>query len=46
MEMKLGMHVCNIITTLFEQQQIASSNFIKNCIFTPKTNGTTHGDET
>ena len=32
MEMKLGTHTCNIIsmtTTLFEQQQIASGNFLK-----------------
>ena len=37
MEMKLGTHACNIIsmtTTLFEQQKIASGNFLKNYFFT------------
>ena len=36
MEMKLGMHACNIIsmtTTLFEQQQIASWNFLKKLLY-------------
>ena len=39
-EMKLGMHACNIIsmtTALFEQQQIASANFLlKNYLFTSR----------
>ena len=37
MEMKIGMHACNIIsmtTTLFQQQQIASGNFLKIYFFT------------
>ena len=40
MEMEPGTHACNIIsmtTTLFEQQQIASGNFLKNYFFTSQT---------
>ena len=40
MEMKFGTHTCNIVsmtTTLFKQQQIHSSNFLKNYFFTSQT---------
>ena len=50
MEVKLGAHVCNIIsmtTTLFEQQEVASGILFKIASSLLKlVNGTTHGDKT